>query len=170
MQDRTREYFAFIESFADVNSKLLNPVTTKSEFTKAASTIAKEIQSTMTKLQKLTLLAKRKTLFDDKPVEINELVYIIKQDIAKVNQQILQLNTYLEKQKASQNKQHSTNVINSLQTKLALTSDQFKGILQLRSENIREQKQRKEEYSFDNRDAPASTNTLILRIRDGLCL
>ena len=44
-------------------------------------------------MEKLTLLAKRKTIFDDKPVEIQELTYIIKQDIAHLNKQIGQLQT-----------------------------------------------------------------------------
>ena len=33
-------------------------------------------------------MAKRKTLFDDRPVEISELTYVIKQDLASLNQQI----------------------------------------------------------------------------------
>ena len=36
-------------------------------------------------------VAKRKSLFDDKPVEIQELTYIIKQDIGSLNKQIAQL-------------------------------------------------------------------------------
>ena len=36
-------------------------------------------------------MAKRKSLFDDKPVEIQELTYIIKQDINSLNKQIAQL-------------------------------------------------------------------------------
>ena len=37
------------------------------------------------------LVAKRRALFDDKPVEIQELTYIIKQDINSLNEQIAQL-------------------------------------------------------------------------------
>ncbi len=36
----------------------------------------------MGKLEKLAVLAKRKTLFDDKPTEINQLTFIIKQGTA----------------------------------------------------------------------------------------
>ena len=36
---------------------------------------------------------RRRTIFDDKPVEIQELTYIIKQDIAHLNKQIGQLQT-----------------------------------------------------------------------------
>lgn len=37
------------------------------------------------------LVAKKKSLFDDRPMEIQELTYIIKQDITGLNQQIAQL-------------------------------------------------------------------------------
>lgn len=41
--------------------------------------IGRGIGATMGKLEKLAVLAKRKTLFDDKPTEINQLTFIIKQ-------------------------------------------------------------------------------------------
>jgi syntaxin 5 len=37
------------------------------------------------------VVAKKKSLFDDRPVEIQELTYIIKQDINNLNQQLAQL-------------------------------------------------------------------------------
>ena len=36
-------------------------------------------------------MAKSKSIFDDKPVEIQELTYIIKQDINSLNKQIAEL-------------------------------------------------------------------------------
>ncbi len=36
-------------------------------------------------------MAKRKTLFDDRPVEIAELTFVIKQDLSSLNSQISQL-------------------------------------------------------------------------------
>ena len=62
-----------------------------SEFINIAKSISQDITNTYTKLEKLTLLCKRKTIFDDKPVEIQELTYIIKHDIANLNKQIGQL-------------------------------------------------------------------------------
>ena len=38
-----------------------------------------DISNTYAKLEKLTILAKKKSLFDDRPVEIQDLTYIIKQ-------------------------------------------------------------------------------------------
>jgi hypothetical protein len=92
-KDRTNEFFTCVESYASrmdhTSTQLLSPgPKTRSEFTKAASIISKQINDTVQRLGKLTELAKKKSMFEDKPVEINELIYIIKQDLAKVNHQI----------------------------------------------------------------------------------
>ncbi|KAI8904073.1 t-SNARE, partial [Gorgonomyces haynaldii] len=164
MQDRTQEFLSCVQSLrTNVHTPLLPKVSSKSEFTQAASVIAKEINQTMSKLQKLAQLAKKKSLFEDRPIEINELIYIIKQDIAKINAQIGQLSEYLGKQDPSKlqgkTKEHSHNVITSLQTKLATTSDQFKDVLQIRFENMKEQKQRREEYGYNKGTSTALANS-----------
>ncbi|KAJ3069338.1 cis-Golgi t-SNARE syntaxin [Quaeritorhiza haematococci] len=130
----------------------------KSEFAKAAAQIGREINTTMLKLQKLTRLAKKKSLFDDRPVEINELIFVIKQDIAKINKNISTLQTHLNTNKAKgtlgnrQMEEHSSNVITSLQSKLASTSNEFRNILEIRTQNMKEQKSRRDQYTL-----PAST-------------
>lgn len=43
-------------------------------------------------------MAKRKTLFDDRPVEIAELTFVIKQDLSSLNSQISQLQTLSKSQ------------------------------------------------------------------------
>jgi len=48
---------------------------------KIARSIGRDIANTYAKLEKLTLLAKRQTIFDDKPQEIEELTRIIKEDM-----------------------------------------------------------------------------------------
>jgi syntaxin 5 len=45
----------------------------RSEFARQAAEIGRGISATMGKLEKLAQLAKKKTLFDDRPVEINEV-------------------------------------------------------------------------------------------------
>src|SRR3954451_7711396 len=81
-------------------------------------------------------VAKRKTLFDDKPVEISELTFIIKQDIAKLNKQIAELQDHIRSSKApsKQASEHSNNVVVLLQSKLANTSMSFKDILEIRTQ------------------------------------
>ena len=62
-------------------------------------------------------VAKRKTLFDDRPVEINELTYVIKQDLSSLNSQISSLQSLSKLQQsqvsrrgAEQEGEHNKNV------------------------------------------------------------
>ena len=82
-------------------------------------------------------VAKRKSLFDDKPEEIQQLTYIIKQDIASLNKQIAQLQNISKSQASRYGKHkqgHTNSVVVGLQQKLALMSNDFKGVLEIRTE------------------------------------
>ncbi|KAI0361357.1 t-SNARE [Trametes cingulata] len=166
VQDRTNEFRACVESIrnrsslpsrgAEQKQRLLQAKASgsKSEFTRMASAIGKDISSTTVKLGKLAQLAKRKTLFDDRPVEISELTYIIKQDIANINKQIAQLQAYVKERKAQSSKstegkqleEHNHNVVMLLQSKLADTSMTFKDVLEIRTQNMKESKDRTEQF------------------------
>ena len=87
-------------------------------------------------------MAKNKNSFEDRPVEVQELTFIIKQDINRLNQQIAALEQYKKDQKAQgsssvaanrQSEEHSNNVVVSLQSKLASASTNFKDILEVRT-------------------------------------
>lgn len=84
----------------------------------------------------ISAVAKKRSLFDDRPVEIQELTYIIKQDINNLNQQIARLQQYQlhNSAGAGQSQQHNTNVVVSLQSRLAAMSTSFKGVLETRTE------------------------------------
>ncbi|RIB04907.1 t-SNARE [Gigaspora rosea] len=193
VKDRTSEFHAAVESIRSRSSNghgsfqarhnlehrrpLLNGNNTggksingsnglnKGEFSRMAGAIGKDISMTTAKLQKLTKLAKRKTLFDDRPVEISELTYIIKQDIAKINKQIALLQQYVRDHKKN-NKQadeHSSNVVVMLQSKLASTSMGFKDVLEIRTQNMKESKDRREQFMFSSNqraDIPAANSPL----------
>ncbi|CAH0560850.1 unnamed protein product [Brassicogethes aeneus] len=124
-----------------------------------AKNIGKNIASTYTKLEKLTLLAKRKSLFDDRTVEIQELTYIIKGDLGSLNQQIAQLQDVSKRQKNQANgkhlQSHSSSVVLALQSKLASMSTDFKQILEVRTENLRHQKSRRDQFSQGGLPPPA---------------
>lgn len=140
-----------------------------------ASAIGKDISSTTIKLGKLAQLAKRKTLFDDRPVEISELTFIIKQDIANINRQIAALQSYVKQRnvqasKSSEGKQieeHNHNVVMMLQSKLANTSMSFKDVLEVRTQNMKESKDRTEQFMFSTAAAThqAPPNSLLLNGR-----
>ncbi|KII94155.1 hypothetical protein PLICRDRAFT_50139 [Plicaturopsis crispa FD-325 SS-3] len=186
VQDRTNEFRACVESIRTRSSlpprggeskqRLLQQqpggrAGGKSEFSRMASTIGKDISSTTLKLGKLAQLAKRKTLFDDRPVEISELTFIIKQDIASINKQIAALQSYqkqrvLQGSKSAESKQvdeHNHNVVMLLQNKLANTSMTFKDVLEVRTQNMKESKDRTEQFMFSTASAAqqAPSNSLL---------
>jgi len=155
-RDRTRE---FAETVRSLQGRTANghagfrpgkPGSQASHFMKIARAIGTDITKTFTKLEKLTLLAKKKTIFDDKPVEIQELTFIIKEDIANLNKQIAQLQTVAKGQRDGQGKHqqsHSTSVVVALQSKLAAMSNNFKQVLEVRNENLKSQRNRAEQFS-----------------------
>jgi syntaxin 5 len=93
-------------------------------------------------------VAKRKTLFDDRPVEINELTFIIKQDLSSLNQQISSLQSLSRAQhpKADQEGEHNKNVVFLLQGKLTDVSANFKDVLEVRTKNIQASRSRTENF------------------------
>ena len=84
-------------------------------------------------------VAKRKSLFNDRPTEIQELTYIIKEDLNSLNQQIARLQEVSRSQRQSQQNgrhlmSHSSSVVLTLQSKLASISSEFKQVLEVRTE------------------------------------
>ena len=136
----------------------------RSEFARRAAEIGRGISGTMAKLEKLAqctapnvtardhtlteTVAKRKTLFDDRPVEINELTFIIKQDLSSLNQQISSLQSLSRTQhpKADQEGEHNKNVVFMLQGKLTDVSSNFKDVLEVRTKNIQASRSRTENF------------------------
>ncbi|GAQ04684.1 integral membrane protein sed5 [Aspergillus lentulus] len=125
----------------------------RSDFARRAAEIGRGITATTAKLQRLAELAKRKTLFDDRPVEISELTYVIKQDLASLNQQIASLQALTLSQhpktnrsKADQEGEHNDNVVVMLQGKLADVGANFKEVLEVRTKNIQASRSRTENF------------------------
>ncbi|KAF7187687.1 Integral membrane protein sed5 [Pseudocercospora fuligena] len=127
----------------------------RSEFARSAAGIGRGISATMGKLQRLGELARKKTLFDDRPVEIAELTFVIKQDLAGLNHQIQQLQ---QSQKAmngqatgvaAQEGEHNKNVTVLLQGRLADVTASFKEVLEVRTQNIQASRQRQENFVGD---------------------
>ncbi|XP_058121620.1 syntaxin-5 [Anopheles ziemanni] len=159
-RDRSGEFASAIRSLQGRNIQravnLKDPRKAKhmqsyAEFMMIAKHIGKNIASTYTKLEKLTLLAKKKTLFDDRPAEIQELTYIIKGDLNSLNQQIARLQEVSKSQRKSTNGKHllshSSNMVVALQAKLANMSSDFKQVLEVRTENLKQQKTRRDQFS-----------------------
>lgn len=122
------------------------------DFMKRSREVASDLYKTYSKLEALNRLAKKTTIFDweETSKELNQLVYIIKQDINSLNKQIEELRRSQMggQQKTSQNMEsHSKTVVLSLQQQLATMSSSFKNTLELRSQNTQQQKQRREQFT-----------------------
>lgn len=103
-------------------------------------------------------MAKRKSLFDDRPVEISELTYVIRQDLAALNTSISELQTFVKGQRRKGGKEegeHSENVVVLLQGKLAEVSMGFKDVLEVRTKNIQASKSRTEQFMASTSSAAA---------------
>ncbi|XP_030384326.1 syntaxin-5 [Scaptodrosophila lebanonensis] len=159
-RDRTNEFANAIRSLQSRNiTRAVNirdprkakQVQSYSEFMNMARYIGKNIASTYAKLEKLTMLAKKKSLFDDRPQEIQELTYIIKGDLNALNQQIARLQDISKDQRRTASGKHlmshSSNMVLALQSKLASMSTDFKQILEVRTENLKQQKTRRDQFS-----------------------
>jgi len=114
-----------------------------SDFVKHASKIGMGIHTTSQKLQKLAQLAKRTSMFDDPAQEINELSTIVKQDIQALNQAISDLQTFSGSGGNKQVRDHSTTVIDNLRTRLKDTTKDFKDVLTMRTDNLKQNQERK---------------------------
>lgn len=200
VQDRTNEFRSCIASLSKLNNSSVassrqgllsesryapaaNPSASgtstastnpKSEFALRASSISTEIAETTAMLQRLAMLAKRKTLFDDKPVEISELTFIIKQKVSKINQNIAGLQAFVKtglstsssgsgsgsaasawgrsggaapgSKQGKQLTEHANNVVVSLQGKLTDVTTGFEEVLEVRIRNIQASKNRKDQF------------------------
>lgn len=97
-------------------------------------------------------VAKKKAIFDDRPVEINELTHVIKQDLSRLNTQISNLQQFTQLQHSSQPKsqdqegQHNKNVILLLQNKVTDVAANFKDTLEIRTKNIQASRSRTENF------------------------
>ncbi|KAK1085391.1 Integral membrane protein SED5 [Friedmanniomyces endolithicus] len=131
----------------------------RSEFARNAAGIGRGISATMGKLQRLAELAKRKTLFDDRPVEIAELTYVIKQDLAGLNQQIGALQQLQRRSgtagsaagketggSSREEGEHNKNVVLLLQGNLADVGANFKDVLEVRTKNIQASRSRQDNF------------------------
>ncbi|KAL9938030.1 hypothetical protein V8E36_002653 [Tilletia maclaganii] len=128
------------------------------EFAVRAGAVARDIAATTGKLERLAQLARRKnTLFDDRPVEISELTYIIKHDIAAINKQLADLQAFNRANAAAgagggragakdKGDEHRGNVVTLLQSKLAGATTDFQEILEVRTQNMKASRERTDQF------------------------
>jgi len=162
-RDRTAEFAAILKSSKSsskykngrVNQPQNNALKSRTEFSNLAKRVSSDLQQTFKKLEKLTILCKKRSLFDDKPVEIQELTYIIKQDISSLQRNLINLEQRRgNNQQGKDAQKHTNSIVKNLKSKLSGMSETFKSALEVRRENMLKQKKRKDEFSH----APTLSN------------
>jgi syntaxin 5 len=127
----------------------------RSEFARKAAEIGRGINGAMAKLERLAQLARKKSLFDDRPVEINELTFVIKQDLTGLDKGIKELQALSPtplpsvktgKDAAAQESEHNKNVVFMLRAKLSTVGASFKETLETRTKNVQASKSRTENF------------------------
>jgi syntaxin 5 len=143
----------------------------RSEYSRRAAHVGKSIALTHSKLDKLERLAKKKSLFDDRPVEIQEMTLVLKEDIGRLNVDIQHMQQQLNSSSSSNSsgeqmnrqwREHSSNIIVALQSKLAQTSGRFKDILEIRTQNLKEQQERKDKFASSSSKQSSSSSSSVL--------
>ena len=156
-RERTNEYKSIVQARqsraagAYIKQNALSAVPpTRTQFNKVAGTIGRNIANTCEKLEKLALLVSNKSLFEDRSSEINKLTEIIDEDLSGLDRMITELSAFSRNSAVQVNvqvSQHSNSVVMSLQSQLATITLDFKDVLVSRTENIKEQKQRRDQFS-----------------------
>jgi syntaxin 5 len=174
-RDRTSEFQSTIRSFQSRmnNQQLPNQIVTnkkqellnqRHQFMLIAKKIGKELTNTCIKLEKLTDLAKKRSLFDDKPKDIQDLTYSIKQDLNNLHSEITRLQQLVKTNQNHEGKnmqKHSCNVVYTLQSKLANVSKDFKQVLEVRNENLKQQTERGEQFFSKSSLNPTSAASIF---------
>ncbi|PRP83847.1 Stx5a protein [Planoprotostelium fungivorum] len=163
MRDRTYEFLQLTNKISNakhqgegtvavpllVNDRQIQPSRgRKTQFSASAAQIGRDIASTYEKLENLTKLAKKRSLYDDPTEQIQSLTAVINQDIKNLNSQI----SYLQQEreilrKNKQTDQHSDSIVNSLKYKLKGATKGFTQVLELRTENLKNQQKEKETFT-----------------------
>lgn len=172
IRDRTSEFQRSVVTYKKLNKtrnkQTIEETHTKpkqSEFQRNASLIAHDISETAQLLSKLAILAKRKPMFNDNPVEIAELSFLIKRKIYSVEQQLIKLNQQIHGPNAQLVKTtagHSNNVMNLLNRKMKNISGDFKNVLEERQKLEISNRDRWDKLSEQHQiqQAGASTNKI----------
>jgi syntaxin 5 len=167
-RNRTAEFAAIVESARAARARAGDPPvkppapaggapTVRSDFMSLAARVSGDIAQTSVKLTKLTALAQRRSLFDDPTAEIQELTFVIKQDLGALNARLEDLQRLRDVTRRSSNKQagdHSENVVDALKTRLGAAAEGFKSVLKMRTESLAAQQDRRSRFLGPSASAP----------------
>uniref|UniRef100_A0A6A7FX59 Syntaxin-32-like n=1 Tax=Hirondellea gigas TaxID=1518452 RepID=A0A6A7FX59_9CRUS len=120
-------------------------------FSRAASEISHGIHATTLKLESLTKLVQKKSLFDDQPEQIQRQTHVMNEDIRTLNSEIDSLYQYMEQHRkestSTQSSDHSERIVDALKINLAKTTKAFQEVLHVRTTNLKAQSSRRNKFS-----------------------
>ncbi|KAK6033922.1 SNARE domain protein [Cooperia oncophora] len=155
-RDRTAEFRTTCKSLQmKIHSNGFVPHTKKEilnssvHFNQLAKRIGRDLSQTCAKMERLAEMAKKKSLFDEKS-DMDHLSRVVKEDITSLNKQIAALQEFSRERNAGTKNQgtgHSQLVVVGLQSKLASVSKDFQSVLEISTENLKHQKNRREKFS-----------------------
>ncbi|KAI6654233.1 syntaxin-5 [Oopsacas minuta] len=182
-RDRTVEFRSIIKSNIGHNAVVNNGIrrgaalaemseNTPSSFTDRAKRLGRNLGDTYQKLEQLSMLASQSKLFENHSARIQELTGIIRGDLCDLNRQIAELKqlSITHKPDDHNNRNHftySSNVLQWLQSNLANVAKNFKTVLESRTENLKAQKSRREEYFISDIQSMQS-NQIVQRKQNSI--
>lgn len=162
-RDRTSEFLSLTQTLRRIGgnaetppqsqSKDLSAVTPdRSVFNQKASKIGLRIHQTSQKIDRLSNLTKRSSIFDDRSKENEELTNLIKNDITALNMAVSELQTLQNMEIADGNYSedrvvHLTAVCDDLKNRLMNVTKQLKDVLTTTTQNIKARENRKQLFS-----------------------
>ncbi|KAL3652223.1 Syntaxin-31 [Castilleja foliolosa] len=160
-RDRTSEFASLSKTFRRIGGNAPAPPQPndpiaaspdRSEFNKKASRVGLRIHQTSQKIDRLSNLTKRSSIFDDRSKENEELTSLIKNEITALNITISDLQTLQNVEIADGNHSgdrvvHLTAVCDDLKNRLMNVTKQFQDVLTTRTKNIKAHENRKQLFS-----------------------
>jgi len=155
--ERTSQFFQIADTLRAQSQKqpfapVQPPPGTKSNFTTQSAEVRKYLNATTTKLERLAKLATSKSVFDDPTQEIEELSFVVKDDIKLLHARVAELQrTINAKSKGTadndQIAEHSRAVVSAMNSQLITTTTGFKDVLQSRADSMKSQHDRRGQFN-----------------------
>jgi len=153
-RERTSDFLKATEAIrasSPAKPSSITPSLKKSTFSIQAANIRASLNATTTKLQKLAKLASSKSYaFGDPIKDIDELSFVIKEDIIQLQRAVQDMQAELrskQKGESKQEQEHSVTVVGSLKAGLATATQSFQQVLQTQHQSMQEKQDRRVQYS-----------------------
>ncbi|KAH0795202.1 putative syntaxin 5 [Histomonas meleagridis] len=149
--NRTSEFFNYLKQSPHQNVSQSRPPKSPSKFTAAANDIKSRLLYASDSIDTLRSQMKNESSFFQDEPQIQELIFNLNQDIGFINKKILEL------EQMKPQPPHGYNVAQSLRRVLVAITEDFKTVIQERSESIQEISQRRQNFGTTN--APTTFST-----------